>query len=926
MRPKTNSPIIFAALLLTAAVVFFCGCQSATRDFYVAPDGADSNPGTRTAPFASAARAVAAVREYRSAAADPLPVSVLFREGRYTLESALLFTPADSGSAQAPVTYASCPGETATLSGGRALSGTWSKVPDREYWQLPIPEAANRGINFFSLYVAGESRIRARTPNWGEKVFRAAGQEPGGDPRQSLQYCAGDVDPAWTNPHDIDVVLLCSWTPTLHRVTAIVHENRTLRFVSTHTRNVEFWERNFRYYLSNVFEALDTPGEWYLNRDSGILYYYPLPGEEPDTLEFIVPVLKSSMMQFNADLAGRRYIQHLHFRNLEFRHTDGDMDRHNGVYRQGHMFLSSAVSATGLQNASFEGCVFAQLGEYALELADGCRDVTVAACHFWDIGAGAIQTGVTDLGTLKKPAGDNPLDQHGCSPERRVERITIRDNYIHKLGTVWHGCYAIVNRFASYSRIVHNEIFDIHWDAVGLDARWEWQGYNYCEGNEVAYNHLHHLGLGYHTDAAGVYQFGPLDTHIHHNRIHDATAYPYICGYAGIYLDQQSRGALVENNLVYNTDWYALFQHKGVDNTFRNNLCAFSRDGLIARGSRSDTWQANHMEAYRNIYISTNSVMIGRDWDDGDRPPLLASNLYHCCAQSSDLIFGNGSFEEWRKRGRDIGSVIAPSGCRDPLAYDFFLAPDAAACTTIGFVPFNDEIARAGMTRDRSRIKLPPSYTPRRPVRTWTREELLQFATFDLDFDAMKPGAPPSGIRQQGGTGKAGFFVTREVAAYRGKACLKVVDCATLPKPFYPYLSVDKLRNLRKTPVHFTFAFRHPAEKRGSMHLEFRGDRGTSEAGPALSIARDGTVTAGGRAVATVKPEQWLSFKISFGLAEERTGRWELSVTDSEGTRTFSLPFKHADFDDVSWIGLMADSHEESFFYLDDLSFKFGDH
>ncbi len=914
---KFSSIFICIICLIFEGVI--SGCKSVTHNIYISPRGDDNNAGTKAAPFATPSRAIAAVREYKAGGDELLPVNVLLREGCYNITEPLIFTPADSGTAQMPITYASCRGEQAVISGGKTLSGKWSKVKDNEYWKLSVPEATGRKFNFFSLYVEGESRTRARTPNWGEKVFRAAGQEPGGDERQALQYFDDDVDPSWTNPTDIDAVLLCSWTPTLHRITDIIPESKVIRFKSSHNRKVDFWEKNFRYYLSNVFEALDHPGEWYLNRNTGMLYYYPLKGEDPNSLEFIVPVMKSNMLQFNADLEKHKYIEYLNFNGITFQHLDGDMDKYNGVYRQGHMYLTSAVVAKGLHNSTFKRCVFSQLGEYALELADGCRNISVEQCHFWDIGAGAIQTGVTKIGTLKKAVGSNPLDEHGCAPERRVENITIRNNYIHKLGTIWHGCYGIVNRFASHSKIVHNEIFDIHWDAVGLDARWSWKGYKYCEGTEVAYNHMHDLGLGYHTDAAGVYQFGPLDTHIHHNLIHDAVAYPYICGYAGLYLDEQSRGALVENNLVYNTDWFALFLHKGVENTFRNNLCAFSRDGLIACGGRN-----NYMEAYQNIYISTNNIMLNRDWNDDDRPPIITSNLYHSCSAETNLVFGKGTFKEWQKRGRDTESVIAPSGCKNPLNYDFSLKPDANACKLIGFTPFDKEIAKAGLTCDKSWIKLPKSYKPRKPTKTWSRKDLKKLAAFDLDLDRMKEGAPPTGIRQQGGSKKIGFFVTREVPAYTGKACLKATDSKSLKKSFYPYLTVDKLRKLDETPVIFTFAIMQPKTKAGSMTIEFRGDKKTQESGPHIRVEKNGKVSAAGKEVARLTPEEWTHFTIKFGLQEQKTGNWNLTIKNKQGAKTITLPFRHKDFDDISWIGITADSNEESVFYLDDLSFKFG--
>ncbi|MFO7937830.1 MAG: right-handed parallel beta-helix repeat-containing protein [Kiritimatiellia bacterium] len=925
MKHQIRIPSFFVCVAISALSFLIVGCKSSNRNFYVSPLGSDNNPGTKSAPFATPAKAVSAVRNYKNSGADPMPIRILLREGCYNITEPIVFTPADSGTAEMPVTYASYPGEKAVISGGKILTGKWSRVEGKNYWSIPVPEAEGRKFNFFSLYVNGESRTRARTPDWGEKVLRAAGQEPGGDPRQALQYFDHDFDPSWTNPTDIDVVLLCSWTPTIHRITEVIPDRKVIRFKSTHFRRVDFWERNFRYYLSNVFEALDEPGEWYLNRETGILYYYPATGENPNSLEFVVPVMKSNMVQIKGDLEKHEYIEHINFEGISFQHLDGDMDKYDGVYRQGHMYLSSAVTARGLHNSSFRRCVFSQLGEYAMELADGCRNVTVEQCHFWDNGAGAIQTGITSLKALKTPVGNNPLDEHGCSPERRVENITLKNNYIHKLGTIWHGCYGIVNRFASHSSIVHNEIFDIHWDAIGLDARWNWEGHKYCEGTEIAYNHIHDVGLGYHTDAAGVYQFGPLDTHIHHNLIHDTVAYPYICGYAGLYLDEQSRGAVVENNLVYNTDWFALFLHKGVDNIFRNNLCAFARNGLIARGSRNNHWKTNYMDAYQNIYISTNNVMIGLDWDDGDRAPIITSNLYHSCLSKTNLLFGGGSFEDWQKRGRDTESVIAPSGCKDPLHYDFSLEADANACRLIEFKPFDDEIAKAGMTCDKSWIQLPESYSPRKPTKTWTRDEFKQFAAFDLDFEHMKEGEVPSQIRQQGSNKDGGFFVTHEVKAYSGKGCLKAKDHISLIKSFYPYLVVKNLRKMKDTPVRFTFAMMQPEKNPGSMTIEFRGNGHTRESGPRIRISREGKATFANRELAKLIPEKWTHFTIEFGLGEQRTGTWKLTVKNEAGKKSYTLPFRHKHFDDISWIGLMADSKENSVFYLDDISFRFGE-
>ena len=911
-------------LLCGFSCLLLAGCATPQRTVYVAPGGSDGARGTKADPFATLPRALAAVRELRSAEPPAGPVTVYLRGGTYALRAPIVLTPDDSGTSNAPLTVASYPGEQAVLSGGERLTGTWTRTPGKPYWQLDIPRARSGGWVFYSLYVNGQSRERARTPNWGEKVLRAEGREPGGDPRQALRYFEGDVNPAWSNPTDIDVVLLCSWTPTIHRIKEIVPERRALRFFSAHVRPVDAWERQFRYYLSNVFEALDQPGEWYLNRKTGTLYYYPLPGEDLAAAEVIAPVMKSRMLLFAGDPEGGRGLEHLHVRDLAFRHLDGDMDAYNGEYRQGHMYLAAAVAAKGLRHASFERCEFAQLGEYALELADGCRDVAVRQCHFWDLGAGALQLGVTDLPTLlgkqrpeagsRKPESRTAVSEQPAAPEnpRKVTGLVIDNNCIHRLGTIWHGCYGIVNRFASNTRITHNEIFDVHWDAIGLDARWEWKGEAHCGGTEVAYNHLHHLGLRYHTDAAGVYQFGPLDTHFHHNLIHDTAAYPYICGYAGIYLDEQSRGARVENNLVFNADWYAYFQHKGTDNLFRNNIGAFARNGFVGRGSLNEHWKENYFEVSGNVYVSSNGVAIASAWQPGTRTPVVTNNLY---LSTVTHVLDSAGQEPGAQMGRIEAPLLAGGTAAAPAA---FRAAEQEAARRIGFAPILAELEQAGLTGDAAWRALPSRYARRTPTAVWDEKDFKRLNAFAVDCNLLQPGDTPPVFAQ--GTDKgAGFAVTREVPGLSGPNCLKGTDKRGLAKSFYPYLHVTP-RGLDEGRVVFTFAARLPEAGAVPFTIEARGTGGVGESGFSLSFAADGAVKANGRPAGTLKPGVWTRFEIAFDLGQRRTGHYTLTVRGPDGEQRLTLPFGSAAFAQLGWLGVTAPGNSDGCFYLDGLA------
>ena len=1061
MRFGVKRELQGVAVRRTLAAVFAaaacCLASAADVELFVSTRGDDAWPGTKEKPFATAQRAVRAVRELKSSGPAPAPVTVYFRDGVYALSEPLRFGPDDTGTEQAPVTYASHPGERAVISGGRRIAGPWRRAPGGAYFETSIPEVRDGTWQFNCLIVNGMSRTRARTPNWGEKVFRAEGRAPGEDERQAFAYFAGDIDPTWTNLTDADIVLLCSWTPTIHRIEEVLAERRIVKFASSHSRAVDAWEKNFRYYVSNVFEALDTPGEWYLNRRTGMLYYYPLPGEDMASVEVIAPVLKTRLMTFSGDVDSGRFVEHLTFRDLGFKHVDGDLDRYNGVYRQGHMFLSAAIYAVGLRSSVFSNCEIAHVGEYALELEAGCQENRIEHCHIWDTGAGAMQIGITDLRTalsgraqvrpgdivleaedaevtapmvverdeaasngqytvlpdgseagmvtftfdVKEPgpyrmiarviardgtsdsfsvqvndgqrytydtgnggrwfmsavvarelggkpvraelkAGSNTVVFTGRESSTKLDQLIVRrcadvpapeqeyaetavlanvidNNFIHRLGTIWHGCYGVVNRFASLTRITHNEITDTHWDAIGLDARWNYNGEKHSHGNVVAYNHLHHLGLGYHTDAGGVYQFGPLDTHIHHNLIHDTRAYPYICGYAGIYLDEQSRNALVENNLVYNVEWFAYFQHKGMDNTFRNNIGAFARDGLILRGGLNKNWPANYMEAYRNIYISRDEVGIKRAWQPGDKPPVLRENMYFSLATGTDMTFAGKSLTDWQAEGQDKDSVVGDPGCRDPGNYDFSLRPDAAAPEALGFAPLDDEIRKAGLYGDAAWVNLPKRYAGRTPTAVWEAEDMVKLVSFDLDFEGMPDGYEPT-VFKLAKEGDATFAVTSE-AACAGTRSYKCTDRKGLRKPFYPYIHVAP-RGLDKGTVLFAFSVLNSKDAPVRFYAEMRGKGSTSDIGPSLHFGRDGTLVANGTTVLVAAPGTWLGIEIRLQLGDTAPKEYTL-VTRLNGAETTQvIPFTHETFSEIRWLGISAADDADGVFYLDNLRLK----
>ena len=197
MAAYSGRMLKFALAIMMPAVVF---AQAANPVFHVAPDGDDAQPGSLEKPFATLERARQAVRGVKASPGAGGPIVVALRGGVYYLKEPVVFTPEDSGSAQAPVSYQAYGDEVPVLSGGREIGG-WQVTGDR--WTTRIPEAAGGQWRFTRVFVNGESRYRPRLPAKGYFAVRAEMEptEPGKKAGYDrIGFHPGDIMAAWHNP------------------------------------------------------------------------------------------------------------------------------------------------------------------------------------------------------------------------------------------------------------------------------------------------------------------------------------------------------------------------------------------------------------------------------------------------------------------------------------------------------------------------------------------------------------------------------------------------------------------------------------------------------------------------------------------------------------------------------------------------------
>ena len=679
------------AVVLSVLVV--AGASSASgASFIVAPNGDDSGDGTGAKPFATIARARDAVREMKRAGRLDEPVTVYLRAGTYLLTEPVVFTHEDSGTEACPVTYTAYKGERAVLSGGRRITG-WRKG-EGGVWTVDLPDVKKGTWRFRQLYVNGQARGRARIPNQG--FLRVVGFPDGGrdvhyhTDCQRFEYKPGDIKPTWTNLTDVEVIVYHYWTDSHLPIRSLDTKTNIVTFAHKAGKvfTDDFLNVGARYVVENVYEGLDAPGEWYLNRKTGALSYIPMPGEDMNAVEVIAPVSPAHIV-LKGDAVQGRPVEHLAFRNLTFMHTNFELPVGNSNDRQGSSSVPAAIVLTGAKHCSFEHCRISNLGTFAFELTNGCTDNRFRFNEITHVAAGAFRVGG---GSHKHP----PLDRTG--------RNTITDNKISYYGDEYPSAVGILLTHTFGNTVAHNHIH--HGWYTGISIGWVWgYGPSVSRDNRIEHNHIHDIGQGLLSDMGGIYTLGVSPgTVIRGNLIHDVEANHY--GGWGIYNDEGSSHILIEDNIVYRTKFAGYNIHYAKEITVRNNIFALGRIEQLTRG-RNEPHRSVTFE--NNIVYWTQGALLAKNWKDvpyefhyqpikqkghtGTRTTTstfeMDWNVYFNPKQKLDQVkFAGGTWEAWRKRGKDVHSLYVDPQFMDVAKFDFRLKPTSPALK-LGFRPID---------------------------------------------------------------------------------------------------------------------------------------------------------------------------------------------------------------------------------------------
>ena len=146
-------------------------------------------------------------------------------------------------------------------------------------------------------------------------------------------------------------------------------------------------KKNGRYWIENAREGFDSPGEWYLDRESSTLLYRPLSGETLSGTEIIVPVL-TSLVHFEGDPENGKFVTDIRISGMEFLYTDWSLSSDGYIDMQAAVQIPGVIKGDGAVRISMEDCVIKHHGNYGIQLGRGCKNVKIIGNEIADLGAG----------------------------------------------------------------------------------------------------------------------------------------------------------------------------------------------------------------------------------------------------------------------------------------------------------------------------------------------------------------------------------------------------------------------------------------------------------------------------------------------------------------------------------------------------------
>ena len=610
-------------LLAFFSIIFSVVTSAFAADLFVAMNGNDVNPGTKEKPFATLKRAREKIREIKNESGLPKEgITVWIRDGVYSFSKTFELDERDSGTESSPIIYRAYQNEKVRILGGVEISSNQvQQVKDKKLLERIITEEARPYIKQVDLRKLGitdygehrkfghglpvvpapleffinEQKMQiARYPNSGDiKMGKVI--DPGSVPRiGDYENIRGGIfeynDPRHKKWIGIDDVWLRGtfkhgYADDKIKIQWIDSVKKQVKLTTPHMYGLGYGAAYQQYIALNLLEELDEPGEWYVNKKTGILYFWP--PEEVAASRFAVSILEEPLVA----LEGVSYVT---IRDITF-----EIARGMGIYMERG------------QNNLIAGCTLRNLGTAAILLGQGARQtfphITVTDYEGIPVSreVGSLSTHLYAHTTWDRKAGKN----HGilsCDiyytgsggivlgggskkdliPGNNYVKNCLIHDYQLRNRSQWPG----IKVTGCGNRVSHCEIYNGDLQAI------------IASGNEhvYEYNNIHHVVRNANDASAWYMGRNPSDrgTIVRYNYFHNVGR-PDRKWTMDVYFDDGICGAEVYGNVFYKVASFgSVYSNSGQDIVVRNNIFIDAYGPALQLKSMWFDWAVGHIDTY----------------------------------------------------------------------------------------------------------------------------------------------------------------------------------------------------------------------------------------------------------------------------------------------------------------------------------------
>lgn len=628
-------------------LLFVSGLLSAQTEItlYVSPSGSDHHPGTAEKPMATLEYA------WKKASRQAGRRSItIYCEGTNYLSAPILITNETSGTPEHPIRFSSYPGQKAVISGSRILRNLCWKEYKNGIMQAKVEEELIPD----QLFVNGKKQISARYPNFDPNIRIFNGY--------AADACSPERVKNWSSPAGgyLHAMHSREWGGYQYSIEGKDAKGELILKGGFQNNRQMGMHHTYRM-VENIFGELDAEGEWYFDKETHTLYFYPPRELDLQTALFEVPQAENLFI-----LKGKpgSPVRHVSVDHLELTQTLRTFMKTNEpllrsdwkIYRGGALIIENA------EKCSVNGCYLHDIGGNAIFFSNYNRNHRVSQNHITRIGASAVCF-VGSPDAVRSPLFEYGKSQTWEQMDKGTGPLTpdypsdclVDDNLIHSIGETEKQGAGIQLSMSARITIRNNSIYDL--PRAGINVSEGTWGGHLIEGNDVFDTVLE-------TGDHGSFNSWGRDRYWHPDRnvmdefakehpqmvFRDATETTVIrnnrwrCDHGwDIDLDDGSSNYHIYNNLCLHG---GLKLREGFARTVENNI-------MVNNTFHPHVWFANSQDIFRHNIVTTPYRPIQvKEWGK---------------ETDTNFFVTKQGLEQAQKRGTDLHSLYG-----DPL----FIAPE----------------------------------------------------------------------------------------------------------------------------------------------------------------------------------------------------------------------------------------------------------